>query len=496
VLGGARRAFLALTLERLALPLVLALAALNVLWQLGSSSYYVDEILSVNDAVLPLGSLIHAIGISEISPPAYFVLLHEWAVRVGASGLEWTMRLPAAACVVALVGVVYWLARLLSERRAVALGAATLCALSPFELEFGQLAQGYAATALAVAVAVSAAVAGDRDPRHRVRWWWISLGASLFALLCHYTAALIVAPLCIWVLTRRTLSARWRWAFAGACAAVQLALVPLLLTQHNAHPVRGVGASAALTPSTLLTMLEAPFSGRVDALRPLGVAVTLSALVLLTARTRFGGPGFGARRLVLIVAIGEPAVLILASALGGRFWGLLMLNRYAAVAVPFLIVAIALAVEAAPRVPAAVLALGAVVMALAGTVENHRARSFFLDARGVAAFMRVHVRSGDVVVEPPYTWSMLPLHYYGLWRLHPIVATDPAVKAVLKARAHRIWVLSVLPSGQDPRPAAVLAAARPGLRAEGYRPLEAKVFPSAGTVVSLLAAPATGSVAR
>ena len=108
--------------SRLALAAVIGLAAANFLWQLGSSSYYVDEIQALAVSLHPISGLLHAIANDEITPPAYFAFLHEWTGHVG-TGPEWVTRLPSALCGVALVGAVYWLASVVSERRLVALGA-------------------------------------------------------------------------------------------------------------------------------------------------------------------------------------------------------------------------------------------------------------------------------------------------------------------------------------------------------------------------------------
>ncbi len=137
----------------LALGVVLVVAALNFLWQLGSSSYFVDEVLSLQVASHSLGGLLHAVSHTEITPPAYFLFQHEWLARAG-SQAEWVARLPSVACGVLLVAAVYWLASLVSANLMVSLGAAALAALSPFVLEYAQRAQGYLFAALLVTVAV------------------------------------------------------------------------------------------------------------------------------------------------------------------------------------------------------------------------------------------------------------------------------------------------------------------------------------------------------
>jgi MFS family permease len=342
---------------------------------------------------------------------------------------------------VLLVGAVYWLASLLSEHPAFALVAAALCACSPFVLEYAQRAQGYAFVALAVTAAVAAAIQHDRADRRRALWLGASLAASVLSLCLNYTAALVAAPLGAWVATRAAVSGRWRWGFAGACATVEVALVPLLLTQHDAFPNRsGVASIAGLTPTTLANMLEVPFGGRVNALRPLGIAVTVGALLALLGSRRFREHRFGAGRLLVLIAVGEPLSLVVLSAFGGHaFFGHLMLTRYAAVAAPFIIVAIALALEAIPWPLAGLLAAGAAVVTIARGIDNHRPQAFYLDARDVVAYVQAHVRPGDAVLAPPYPWDALPLSYYGL---APCDRGGPETR-----RRRRLCVLAPIDSG-------------------------------------------------
>jgi uncharacterized membrane protein len=124
----------------LALVAVLVLAAVNFGWQLGSSSYYVDEVLSLNTSLTPLSGLVGVVEARQLSPPGFYLFQHEWLYRAN-DHIEWVARLPSLVCGVALVAAIYWLAGLVSERSAIRLGAAALAAVSPFVLQFSQLAE-------------------------------------------------------------------------------------------------------------------------------------------------------------------------------------------------------------------------------------------------------------------------------------------------------------------------------------------------------------------
>ena len=465
--------------SRLALPAVIGLAAANFLWQLGSSSYFVDEVESVTVALHPFSGLLHAVSTNEISPPAYFVFLHEWLGHVGLSA-EWVARLPSALCGAALVGCVYWLASVLCRRRAIALGAATLTALSPFVLEYAQLAQEYVFVMLSVTAAVAATLHAENADRRRALWLAAGAVGAILALWLHYTAGLVVVALCVWVATRDAFPRRWRGAFVGSCLLAGVLLVPLFVKQYQVlHRRTSVSLSAGVTTTTVERVFATPLVGRVDALGVLGVLVAVAALVILVASRR----GIvRERRLLAVLAAGIPVALLVLSALGAH----LMLTRYAAVAAPFMIVAIAAAVVAArPRALGVLIATGALLVCGAGLRASHRTRGFNLDARGVARYIRAHERPGDVVLASSNPGSALPLLYYGL-RPDWIGATTTTT--LVSAHAHRLWVIEL---GWDSSPdaTAVLEYAQSAALTLGYRVARVRVFPAVASLAVVLDVP-------
>ncbi|MGI8412081.1 MAG: glycosyltransferase family 39 protein [Solirubrobacteraceae bacterium] len=479
--------------SRLALAGVIGLAAANFLWQLGSSSYFVDEVLSVSAATVPLGDVLPNVSRSELTPPGYFYLLHEWTYRLG-SHAEWLTRLPSAICGVLLVGAVYWLARLVAGSWAVALGGAALTAVSPFVLEYAQRAQGYVFVMLAVTVAVACALAAERSDRRRTAWLITGAAAAVISLWVHYTAAFVVVVLCGWVATRRTLPIRARAAFVGTCSLAGAALVPVLVAQHRAIPVRtGVAASAGLAAVNVQRLLETPFDGRVDALGVLGMLLTVGAVVLVAVLVRRRAVT-REWRLLLLLAAGEPLTLLLASAFGAH----LALTRYAAVSAPFMIVVIATALAAIVRlarprylgtVLAAVAATSLAAVALTGLLASHQTRGFYLDARGVVAYLTGHTLGRDAVLAPSSPAIAVPLIYYGISRLHPAATSEAAVAELLAQHTRRIWTILALPAGDHPTSAQLLASLARPARALGYRAVSARVFPGVSTLAVVLETP-------
>ncbi len=210
----------------------------------------------------------------------------------------------------------------------------------------------------------------------------------------------------------------------------------------------------------------------------------VALLVVLRERRRESGE----LRLVAMIAIGEPLALAMLSAVGGgSFWGHLMVIRNAVVAVPFIVVAIAAAVELLPRKLGAALAAAAILAAVAGSIESHRTQAFDPDARGAAHYIEAHARPGDILVTPWSTGTTAPLPYYGLGREHvQWTAAPPIGKG-------RVWLIAQLPQHNSLTPRAVLAAERVALARYGYRPITAQIFASEAPLAVMLATSPNGT---
>jgi hypothetical protein len=197
---------------------------------------------------------------TEITPPGYFYFLHEWLGHYGAHS-EWIApaAFGAGRGAASGGGLLADVARQREASHGAVRGSAR--GVLSFVLEFAQRAQGYEFVALAVTVAVAAAVQAER--RHSTRWFAVALITAIIALCVHHTAVLVLAPLCVWTATRPAFTLRTM--FVGMCTAVGIALIPLLIRQHNTFPTRsGVGASGNVT-NVLKMIIDVPFTGRVQA---------------------------------------------------------------------------------------------------------------------------------------------------------------------------------------------------------------------------------------
>ncbi len=213
--------------ERVALLAVLLAGTALRGFHLGAGSLWYDETVSTYLAGSPVGELLrHTAG--DIHPPGYYLLLRGWLVLSGyptgradphGNGLEFASGFFSLFFGVLLIALVYALARRLGGRT-VALVAALLVALSPFNVWYSQEVRMYtlgAALGLVVLWALLAAVDATTNRPYVV----YALAAALGTYVLYYFAFLLAA-LNLWalvVLLRRKRSV-WPLVLANLAAAV------------------------------------------------------------------------------------------------------------------------------------------------------------------------------------------------------------------------------------------------------------------------------------
>jgi Dolichyl-phosphate-mannose-protein mannosyltransferase len=463
------------SLETLALPVIMLVGAANFLWQLGSSSFFVDEALSVQHSVPSISNLIHSVRMYETTPWTYFIGLHEWLGRTG-SQTEWVVRLPSVVAGVALVAAAYWMAGAFVERRA-ALAAAALCALTPLVLQYAQQARVYIFAMLAATVAVAATVRGARpDAQRRIGLLVVGAASAILALWLHYTATLVILPLCVWLALQQMLPSRARIAFLGSCLIAELLLIPLFIDQYNAAPNGGIGPFAALKFSTAMSVLGTPLNGRFalsNFLLIVAAATTSFSILLVALRPR------ASRDPLLLASLAAltPIVLIVAGVAGKD----VVVTRYSAIATPFMLTAIAGAVVSAPRPAAIAIALATCALGLSGLINSHRRLNFYVPAREAIEYLHTSANRGVPILLPSKPVADIPLQYYAEQRLHPLPgqlvsgAKPAAVRALLRQHHKQLWIIAQYLS-QNFRRSQLLALASRVLSRFGYRPVSVRTF--------------------
>ena len=459
--------------EWLVLAGLTVLAAVNVLWDLGSSSLFIDEGNSVDIALHPLGDILDGVKVIETSPPTYFYGLHEWIGRLG-SRADWFVRLPSALAAIALVPAVWWVGRRMGGR-AVGLVAAAACTLNPYVLNYGQQARMYALLMLAATLATGAALrAVVATGRARTAWLAASGALALVAGALHYTGLVPAAVLAVWVLTRSELGRAARVLYAAAPVVLAAALLPLARDQFDRYPNGGLRGLAGLTWENAVKVLGSPWDGRaltgLDAQRYLGLAAALAGLTFL------GSPRARATladRWLLASLAAAPLVLVFAGGLAGKD---ALISRYTSAAVPFMLIALAAVIVRAPRPVGGLVAVAALAASVAGIVTTHRPSGRFADARGAVAAVRAGLKPGDAVLIAGDGID-LPVLREGIRdpaRPLPFVfvASQPERVAAAVAERRRLWAISSLPQDR----AAIAAALKPlGYRLVSVRRLEGNV---------------------
>lgn len=474
--------------ETVVLAAILLAAGIHFYWGLGDSSYFVDEVFSLVHSMPDLAQLRELVRTTESTPYTYFYGLHFW-LNHGGSVEEAAARGTSALAGVGLVGATYWMARAFLARRP-ALVAAGLTALSPLVLEYAQQVRVYVWMMLATAIAVGATVRAARGGRRRLLL--VGAAAAVLALWLHYTALLVIAPLCVWVAVRGALSVRARVAYIGACALAELLVAPLLADQYGFSPNGGALADAALSQSSVVRLLGTPFDGRwvggTDVWRLVAVAATVAAVAVVWQRGRAASPEVitGSRLLVVLGAV-APLALIVAGIAGKD----ILVTRYAAASVPLLLTALAAALALLPRRAAGLLALALALATFAGLVRSHGSSGQYPPTRQAIDFIARDLQAGDAVLTPGAPGIDAALAFYAGQRLQPVPPlapiTDPGARNAVRQLGGRIWVIGFAGAPVSERD--VIYGGNQLARTIGYRTVRARVFTTSITLYGFLSVP-------
>lgn len=431
---------------------VMALGAVVIFTGLGSSSLFIDEIFSWNASSNGLQGISDAVQQAEVTPPLYYVILHAWIALTGAES-ELMLRMPSALAGLGFVAAVAWLGTVVGGRRA-GVVAGALTALSPLALQYAQEVRAYTFVMLAVTIAAVAVIKLTREPE-RGRWLVLAVAASALAVLLHYTAALVLFPLWVWLQRERQVPLVARLAVGAALALPFLALVPLLMSQLGAgHHNAEANAYARITPLGLLRLFATPFDGRalggIAFTYQLGFLALVDAVALLAFADRFRSLR---TRWLLVGAIVLPMAAIL---IVSCFIQPLAVTRYTAVAAPFMLVAIAVVALRAPRAIGAGLLACAFVAGAVGVVAAHAPSGHWPDVRSAMQDVASGYKDGDVVVGLENMAFEDAMSYYdralpagapaseGHFSAWDAMHTEDAQQALAEGR--RVWVVSSPPT--------------------------------------------------
>lgn len=391
---------------------------------------WLDEATTVVQVNLPFGAMLRDIATVDVHPPLHQIVLWGW-VRVFGDG-ELAVRMPFVLLGALVVPLLFLAGRDLYSRRVGAV-AALLGAVAPMAVWYSQESRMYALYLLFSVLAIWGQGRAMRDGRW-AGWAWFALGTAGL-LWTHWFAGLQVATqqavLLGHVVARRRAGHRvgpvlGRWAVTLVGIGLLVApLVPLLTEQLAAYGQRGAGLDA--TPSQTGGAVS-DATGTLSAYRfavnlawavlgyhadtTMTMLVALWPLGMLAAFAALGrGPWRAPTWLLGAVALVPLVVLYGMSTLKANLFEI----RYVIGVLPAILLLAARAVDLPRRVPARVLAGGALVLAsTAGLVDQQvneqNPRRYAFDE--AVARVSADADPGDVVAVAPW-YLEDAIEYYG-----------------------------------------------------------------------------------
>jgi hypothetical protein len=336
----------------------------------------------------------------EISPPLFFVVA--WLFGKLGDPFVW-LRIPSLVAGVATVPLVYLLG-LRTVGRTAALAGTALFALSPFAIFYATEARAYALMTLLVVLSTLALL---RALETNERRWWVALALlEAAAMYSHYTAVFVLAAQAGWAALTHRERLRGLLLSAGAAVLLFAPWLPYMVDDSNAPNQAIIGAlepfgSATVARNVGRLVDGGPFARITDLPgTPAFVLLGLAALIAIAGHAWL-------RRPVGRDWLREPAALIallaLAAPVGAALYSMLSDDLFVArnliSSLPYLALAFAALVLSLPRVfaaPALGLALAALAIGAAGTLESDTRRPAYEEA---GAFVESRARPGDVVLD-------------------------------------------------------------------------------------------------
>lgn len=219
----------------LGLVLLVAAGIAIRVWCLACKPFWFDECFSVEVARIDWRNFLHLLWWREANMSLYYVLLRIW-LQFGQS--PFFIRSLSVVISALTVPAIYWLARLLYDRR-VGLIAAALFALNAYDLRYAQEARSYALFVLLATISSGFLLAFLRQPKRRHRLGYIVI--SILAVYAHFYALLLMVV--HWLVVRirerdSTLSSRLRRIWM----TIAIGVAPLLIfvAKTGAGPIKWI----------------------------------------------------------------------------------------------------------------------------------------------------------------------------------------------------------------------------------------------------------------
>lgn len=415
-------------------------------FRLGAQSLWADEGYGVYLASESLSNLSRDMLVDLNHVPVYFFTVHFWIQVAGNS--EFSVRYLSLAAGVLTVALTYRLGLNLFGSKAVALTAAGISTVAPFQVYYSQEARMHIWTAAICLVAANAVVLALNRPGGWKNWALFALFGTL-GLYTFYYAGFVVAALSI--AAAAALLARRDWHGFGrlvaANAAIALVFAPWVamaasrLYQQAEHKSKdfvaydfvsyfhliwktflgGVTVEPDKLPWPIWPAALALVLGFVALARSryrllLPLYLLLPALSVFFINIRF--PHFQPRYMLLCT---PPFYLLLAAGLALPFLWRKRLARLASI-------------------PAGMALLVLVATAAQSLANNYFDPAYFRDDyRGVAQTIREGAQPDDIVVlDAPWQIYNFPYYYQGPLKIEGLPYEDPLDPAITRPKLDKI----------------------------------------------------------
>jgi 4-amino-4-deoxy-L-arabinose transferase-like glycosyltransferase len=445
---------------------VIAIAVFLRFALLGRNSLWFDEMFVYHITRMSWPDMLLHLRLEDAHPPLYYALMKGWTGLAGTS--EIALRTPSACFSAVSVWLTYLLTRRLASDR-VAMLAAFILAVSPFEIMAGQEARMYPLLGmLGLASTLLLLTAVERGGWGR---WAAYVAVSAAMAYTHYLSALVIGAQGVWMFCGER-RAFWQWF---AAAAVTLALVapwmPSLWYQATHGHVWAWYRNPVTPPMVGDLLALYAFGGTlfgfgtyfVVGSRPPIEELAILLPFLLALWWGLRSPAFHGRAAALVgtlfvmpigvmyvVSLREPMFYMRWFSFLGPFYAMLMAAGVLALADRFRgqrdrVVALMVIGLLAYSVP---------VLSRYYFDTNYRLYNW----RAAAEFVRTHVRPGDFLLYNGSAAQIAFTYYYhghnDSLELTPVEALpepnrratfDAAWVTRLSARYPRVWVITTLP---------------------------------------------------
>jgi mannosyltransferase len=389
-------------------PLLVVLGAFALrLHELGARSLWTDEGSTWTAARGGLAAIVKRCAEREESPPLYYLLTHV-ALRLGDG--EVALRMVPALASTLLVWLTYRFARLYAGRGQ-ALVAATLVALSPFQVMYAQEARSYALAALFMVASLYLFARAFQLGRRRA--WLPYVLVTALGLWTQVITLLGIGTQALLLLGRPDRRRTGRWLLAQAVVALLYAPWLALswgrgesaaaghwyLSAPDAHQVFRLARAVAIAPVPIVR--AAPGSSLPGLAHWLGAPAALWLVTVLTlvpfALAFLGLRAPAQRRPLLATLLGmlllPPAVVLAASP-----WVSLWLPRFFVfLSVPFALLTAHGLARLRPRALGVAWSAALALLAAFGLAQ-YQSDAAKEDWRGVARHIAAHSTPGRTIV--------------------------------------------------------------------------------------------------